>query len=494
MPISFNNIPSDLRVPLFYAEVDNSQANSAGSSMPRLIVAQVNDDATAPEIGQLTLVSSVGLAKSIGGVGSMLAQMYETWRRIDPAGEVWCLPILGEGEQATGTVTITGAATEGGELNLYLGGQRVRSTVTKGAAPTAVASALAAAVNAAGLAVTAVAAAGVVTLTCKWSGLSGNDLQLQFNRLGRNNGEATPAGLTVVLAPMSGGVGAPDVAVALASLGDEPFEFICAPWADATALDAWKAFMDDSSGRWSWAKQLYGHVYTAKRGTLGELVALGTARNDQHATIHGFEALCPDSVWNVAAAYAARTAVFISADPARPTQSGELSGVIPAPAGERFTLTERQSLLNHGIATAYYGGGAQRIERAITSYQLNAYDQPDDSYLDSETLHQSAYVIGYLKSRVTSKYGRHKLANDGTRFGAGQAIVTPNVIRAEMIAGYYALEQLGIVENAEAFAANLVVERSSTNPNRLNVLYPPDLVNQLRIFALQYQFRLQYAV
>jgi phage tail sheath gpL-like len=494
MPISFNNIPSDLRVPLFYAEVDNSQANSAGSSMPRLIVAQVNDDATAPEIGQLTLVSSLGLAKSIGGVGSMLAQMYETWRRSDPAGEVWCLPILGDGEQATVTVTITGAANEGGELNLYLGGRRVRATVTKGATPTVVATALAAAVNAAGLSVTAAAVAGVVTLTCKWSGVSGNDLMLQLNRLGRNNGEDTPAGLTVVLAAMSGGVGAPDVAVALASLGDEPFEFICAPWADATSLDAWKAFMDDSSGRWSWAKQLYGHVYTTKRGTLGELVALGAARNDQHATIHGFETSCPDPVWNVAAAYAARTAVFISADPARPTQSGDLSGVIPAPAGERFTLTERQSLLNRGIATAYFGGGAQRIERAITSYQLNAYDQPDDSYLDSEPLHQSAYVISYLKGRVTSKYGRHKLANDGTRFGAGQAIVTPNVIRAELIAGYYALELLGIVENAEAFAANLVVERSSTNPNRINVLYPPDLVNQLRIFALQYQFRLQYAV
>ena len=78
MPISFNNIPSDLRVPLFYAEVDNSQANSAGSSMPRLIVAQVNDDATAPEIGQLTLVSSVGLAKSIGGVGSIMGTLMGT--------------------------------------------------------------------------------------------------------------------------------------------------------------------------------------------------------------------------------------------------------------------------------------------------------------------------------------------------------------------------------------------------------------------------------
>ena len=174
-------------------------------------------------------------------------------------------------------------------------------------------------------------------------------------------------------------------------------------------------------------------------------------------------------------------------------QAAELRGEEP-PAGERFTLTERQSLLTHGIATASFSGGAQRIERGITSYQRNAFDQPDDSYLDSESLHQSAYVISYLKSVITSKYGRHKLANDGTRFGAGQAIVTPTVIRAELLASYYALERLGIVENADAFAQYLVVERSATNPNRLNVLFPPDLVNQLRVFALQYQFRLQYAV
>lgn len=494
MSVSFNTVPSDIRVPLFYAEVDNSQANSAQSSMPRLIVAQVNDDSTAEEVGKLTLVSSLGLAVSIGGVGSMLAQMYDTWRRADPAGEVWCLPVKGVGSKASGTITITGAATESGVLSLYVANTRVRAVVVRGATPTEVATAIMAAVNAAGLSVVATSAAGVVTLTCKWSGESGNDIALQLNRLGRNNGEVTPAGLTVTLVAMKQGAGSPEVAEALAALGDESFEFICAPWTDAASLDAWKELMDDSNGRWSWAKQLYGHVYTAKRGTLGKLVAFGVTRNDPHATIYGFEAACPDPFWRMAAAYAARTAVFISADVARPTQTGEMTGIAPAPAGERFTLTERQSLLTHGIATGFYSGGAQRIERGITTYQLNAFGQPDDSYLDSESLHQSAYVINYLKSVVTSKYGRHKLANDGTRFGSGQAIVTPNVIRGEMIACYYALERLGIVENAEAFAENLIVERSATNPNRLNVLYPPDLVNQLRVFALQYQFRLQYAV
>lgn len=494
MAISFNGIPSDLKVPLFYTEVDNSQANTATSSMPRLIVGQVNDDSVAPEIGQLTLVPSLSLAKSIGGVGSMLAEMYDTWRGIDPAGEVWCLPVKTTGTKATGKVAFVGTATAGGQINLYVGGQRVRATISNGATATAAATALAAAVNAAGLSVSAVAAAGEVTLSCRWSGLSGNDIQLQLNRQGRTNGEITPAGLTVTVTAMASGVGTPDLAAAIAVLGDEPFEFLCGPWADATSLDAWKALMNDSTGRWSWSRQLYGHVYTASRGTLGELVALGDLRNDAHVTVYGFEKPSSDPVWRQAAAYAARQAVFISADPARPTQTGEMNNITPAPAGERFMLLERQSLLSHGIATAYCSSGTQRIERAVTTYQKNDLGQVDNSYLDSETLHQSAYIIRFLKGRITSKYGRHKLANDGTRFGAGQAIVTPGVIRAELIAGYYTLEQMGLVENADAFAQNLVVERSLTDPTRVNVLYPPDLVNQLRVFALQYQFRLQYQV
>jgi phage tail sheath gpL-like len=45
----------------------------------------------------------------------------------------------------------------------------------------------------------------------------------------------------------------------------------------------------------------------------------------------------------------------------------------------------------------------------------------------------------------------------------------------------------------DAFKAYLTVQRSPTDPNRLEVLYPPDLANQLRIFDVLAQFRLQYA-
>ncbi|MDO9235946.1 MAG: phage tail sheath C-terminal domain-containing protein, partial [Aquabacterium sp.] len=115
------------------------------------------------------------------------------------------------------------------------------------------------------------------------------------------------------------------------------------------------------------------------------------------------------------------------------------------------------------------------------------------SYLDSETLHQLTEITRRLRNRILQKYPRHKLASDGTRFGAGQAIVTPSVIRGEIMAEYSDMEQLGLVENAKLFAKYLIVERDVTNPNRINVLLPPDLVNQLRIFALLNQFRLNYA-
>ena len=96
-----------------------------------------------------------------------------------------------------------------------------------------------------------------------------------------------------------------------------------------------------------------------------------------------------------------------------------------------------------------------------------------------------------MRQRIMQKFGRHKLANDGTPFGYGQAIVTPRIIRAELVAAYSELISQGIAENMEAFKAYLIVERDANDPNRINVLLPPDLINQLRIFAMLVEFRLQ---
>ncbi|VWC26346.1 tail protein [Burkholderia pseudomultivorans] len=491
--IGFNNIPADLAVPLFYAEIDNSAAAIGGNTLRRLIIGQASDHVdVAPPL--LTLLSRPGDAVTLAGEGSMLAAMSDIWRRGDPVGEVWGIAVkVAEGVAAKGMIDLRGRAEETGLLSLYIAGRRIRVTVASGTGTTDVILQLVAAINGtSNMPVYAAVVGGKLELTCKWKGETGNDIRVEFNRGGLAANERIPAGLTATITPMANGAGSPDLTEALAAIGDAEFEFVCQPWSDPYSLSAFAEWMNDVSGRWAWSSMLFGHVYTARRGTPGQLAGGGRFFNDQHLTINGFEVDSPRPSWEQAAAFAARQSVFISADPARPTQTGLLVGIEAARPGKRFILSERQTLLTSGIATTSSADGSVRIERAITTYQRNAYGQPDDSYLDSETMHTSAHVIRYLRNRITSKYGRHKLAADGTRFGPGTAIVTPRIIRAELIAAYDELERAGIVENADLFARYLVVEINRSNPNRVDVLFPPDYINQLRIFALLNQFRLQY--
>ncbi|MNL24957.1 Phage tail sheath protein [compost metagenome] len=69
-------------------------------------------------------------------------------------------------------------------------------------------------------------------------------------------------------------------------------------------------------------------------------------------------------------------------------------------------------------------------------------------------------------------------------------MVTPVVMKAEAIAKFREWEDLGLVENIDDFKANLIAERNASDPNRMDMLLPPDLVNQLRIVANKIQFRL----
>lgn len=491
--VSFNSIPSDVRVPLFYAEMDNSAANTAQTNGPALLFGHALTGSSIKP-NTLTPMSTGDLAGSLAGRGSQLARMVTAYRKVDPFGELWVIAVPEPaGAAAKGTLTITGTATASGTVALYIGNVLVQAAVTNDDDAAAVAASITAAINAnTALPVTAAAVAGVITITARHKGLSGNDIPLALNYRESVGGETLPAGITVVLVAMASGTGSPDLSGSIAAMGDELADFIGLPFNDSASLAAMAMEMNDSSGRWSYARQLYGHVYSVKFGDLSSLVTFGGTMNNQHITVTGHETTSQTAADELTALHTARNAVFIRIDPARPTQTGELNGALPPASGKRFILTEQQSLLSHGIATAFTESGVLRVQRAITTYQKNAYGVKDNSYLDSETLHTSAYVLRRLKSVITSKYGRHKLANDGTRFGPGQAVVTPAVIRGELCATYRQMEREAIVENAELFEKHLIVERNANDPNRLDVLFPPDYVNQLRVFALLNQFRLQY--
>lgn len=86
------------------------------------------------------------------------------------------------------------------------------------------------------------------------------------------------------------------------------------------------------------------------------------------------------------------------------------------------------------------------------------------------------------------KFPRHKLANDGTNFSPGQAIVTPSIIKSEALAWFKAMEAMGLVEGFDQFKDEVIVERNANDADRVDMLMPPDLINGFRVLAAQIQF------
>lgn len=493
MTISFSNIPSKVRVPLFYAEMDNSQANSATATQITLIIGQQLDTATQT-VNTPFLAASASTVGGVCGYGSMLHNMMTAYLANDTAGEIYILPIADGADTvaATGSIKVSAVATSAGTLSLYVGGVRVQIAVTTTDDLATIASDLAAAINAkTALPVTASASAAVITVTAKNKGALGNDIDMRLNYLGTAGGEATPAGLSLTITAMSGGTGTPALDDALANLGDKAFDFIINPYTDTTSLDSVKSLLADNTGRWSYLSQLYGHSLGVAFGTYGEVTAIGEARNNQHESIIGIYD-SPSTPWVWSAACYGAMANSLRNDPGRPVQTLTVSGVLAPPLASRFEWTERNNLLYSGISTVTVADdGTVTLENVITTYQTNSYGDADDSYLEIETMFLLMYVTRYLRSVVTSKYARMKLAATGTKFAAGSAIVTPNTIRAELIAQYTTLEYNGYVQDSTGFASGLIVEQNSSNPNRVDVLWDGVLINQLRVFALLNQFRLQ---
>jgi phage tail sheath gpL-like len=501
MPISFANIPADWRLPLYWVEVDPSKAGLWTIKQPALLVGiMTTDGVAAPDVA--IPIGTQAQADKQFGQGSQLSNMFRAFFANNFANEVWGLPVAepAAGTAATGTITVTldAGGHEAGTIDLYIGGQHV--PVNIGAADTAnnIHVAISAAINDNfDLPVSSVGGPTVCTLTCNWKGTSGNDIAMLDSYYGRMGSQELPTGVHIAynnLGMLSGGTSVPVFDTAISNLGERNFEYVALPFTDSTSLLAWETeygFTD--SGRWGWMRQLFGHIFSAKRSDYPSLLTFGETRNQGVTSIMAVELASPTPVYEWAAAYAAKAQRALINDPARPLQTLEFTGVLTAPLHQRFNRPELNTLAGSGIATQEANANnLPMILRETTTYQLNLYGQGDDAYELVTTLATLARLLRNQKQAITSAFPRHKLADDGTRFGPGQAIVTPGLIKAELVAEYRVDMFNGLVENIAAFKANLIVERDINNPNRVNVLYPPDLINQLRVFAVLAQFRLQY--
>lgn len=486
--VTFTQIPNGIRTPLVAVEIDSSQAQGSSPARPLrcLVVGQRLSGGNVAELVPTTLTreSEVGAAF---GVGSMLHSMGRAVlaQSRDIEAVFIALDDPSGGTKATGTIQFAASSPLAGQVAIYVGGRRYSLTTSSSSTGTTLAAALVAAINADPEAhVTASDSTDTVTVTALHAGVAAGKIDLRHSY---QVGEQLPSGVTVTVTAMSGGAGDPDIAALVAALPDEKYDTIAFPYTDATSLTA---IEDELADRFGPMRALAGVAFTATNGSFGAAGTLGNTRNSPHLSILSSLG-SPSPEWDWAAAAAMVAAREANLDPARPLQTVQLTGLLAPVSSARLQQSERNLLLYDGISTTVVNpSGRVAVERLITTYKLSAQGAADTAYLDVTTLAVLDYLRYDVVTRFQTKYPRHKIADDGVQVAPGQAVITPSVARAELIAIARGWEQLGLVESVDDFKADIIAARNAQDPSRLDLFIPPDLINALRVVAAQIGFRL----
>lgn len=498
MAISFNNIPNTIRTPGAYTEIDESRALKGLTQNPHLalIIAQKLPTGSAP-IDVIKQVTSDGLGDGFFGVGAILARMCNTFKENNPNTELHALALSNAGGvQAEGVFKFDSglSATKATVYYLLINGQKVYTTLTSGWSVTDVCSAVKAVANSidnlpVNISVSASAAGSDhLVAIAKNSGTLGNYIDIRANYFPN---QSNPAGWSengVTYTSMDNGAVDPDLGDAWAIIENRQYHYIITPYIDAANLTELESELED---RFKPLEDLQGHGFTSVRATLASCTTLGNSRNSPHNTIMGVYG-SPSGPEEWAAAVGAQAAWNLNIDPARPLHTLKLKGVLAPTDEEKFSRSERDILLYDGMSTNIYDSSDNvLIESLITTYQTNALGVIDPSYLYLNTLATLSEIRFQYKTRMVNRFivPRFKLADDSYAIPPGQKIVNSRTIKQEIIALFTELSRsAGLVENLEQFIENLVVERNSTDRNRVDVLLPPDLINQFRVLATVIQF------
>jgi phage tail sheath gpL-like len=484
----FNTIPGNLVAPLVTFEV-NSGGQFENSSRQLLIGHAGQGAAILPNVP--TPCPSTIEGRRLAGAGSMLDDMIRAARMNAPAQELWIVAVPATGTKEVRTLTIDTVAAAGGQGVIEIAGEPVAIVVAPGDSAASVASAISTAINGyynplneASLPYVATVATNVVTLTARHAGAASSDIDIHIPTISGSNaftGRITAATTTP-------GAGNPDISAALASLGDDPFDWIVSPFSDDANVARYKDFLSDVSGRWAWNVQLYGHIFYPFTATIGDLTTHSMAQDNRHTTAlpRPASAGLAQPAWVWAAAIVARIAPWLS-DGANGNASRNQTGLEvlglrpPRDRSKWYGYATRDALLRSGASTWKVDqSGRVLIDKIITTARTTL-GVTDTTFRDIQKIGQLVYALRKFRTHLTIEHGQKAIADDNP--GNVGAISTPRDIAATFMHSYQEMVLSGILENAVEAAERLQVRRDIDNPNRVNIYAPIDLVNPLDVIA-----------
>ena len=390
---------------------------------------------------------------------------------------------------ATGSITVTGKATETGSCKIYIADIAAEFAVTKDDTAATVLNAIKAAIDGTlEMPVTAAVitpegenAVPYLQLTSKWKGASANLITIDLDA-----DSLAIDGLAFGKTAMAGGAIDPDVSAALASIGDvwETMIMDTFDWKDTARLDKYQSFGDD---RWSWLNKrgcLVAHGSVEDYATRTAITDLRKSDKINFLVQNTGSRALPCAI----CAKAMVSDIMTTAD-ANPPQNykGQLTGIHTGGADVQENYTVRNNAFMKGASTNIKSGNVAELNDIVTFYHPESYGKypPFRYVVDMVKLQNVVYNCRLIME--ADEFKGAPLVSDDTVV-TNKSAIQPKTIKAAFYALADSLAKMAIISQPSFTKKNMTVTIDSENPKRLNVAFPVKLSGNLEVSSTEVLF------
>lgn len=484
-------------VPGNYIAVNFAQGQSAGGNTTysavllgnRLSTGSAQDDNYVYGPDTAVQLATESDAVNLFGTGSELHLMWKAFTNVNKSTAVYAVCVAeSSGNQATGTVTLTGTATAPGTLRVVVGTTPVDTGIATSDGYAAIATAAIANINAiTSLPVTASSGgAGVVTLTAKQKGLRGNFI--------RYNASVIPSsGVGVVVTPVnrtvfSGGTTADSNTNALATISTHRFYYQVSAAEDASQFGALVSQTDSNA---SPIVGLRCRAFAGAVGTLAATTSITTGLNSARSEVvwsQNSDLTPAQLASNAAAIYS----LFETSLGARSSLNYDFFGndavtsqywKIPAPlAGTTPSRNTIKSALLNGVTPVGVANGRAYLVKRITTRSLNGATA-DYRIRDAHKVTVCDQFADDLISILSDAFSGKAIGSDplpGQRLPGAQ-VATPSAFKVLIFGLLNQYSEADLVQNVADIKLATQVVREVAPSTRLSAripLEPIDILDQ----------------
>lgn len=383
------------------------------------------------------------------------------------------------GVAAEREITVTGtAADKNGQISVLVNGRSVVDgfsliiTIASGDTPTDVAGKIRDAINASlPCPVTASAAAGVVTCSCKWVGEASEGLNIEID----TGDDALSLGYAIASTATGVGDSSTEISSSLALFADNWNTIVINPYAKSTnsLFEDFNGVPGEDPGTGRYAADVWKPFVCLTGNKAFDTVANVTTNLDQdQGTI--VQCAAPNSngwAFEAAANVAALLGQQAQENPALDV-SGKTYLDMPIPADEQIgvygDINDRDLLVKGGASTVTISAGSYIIEDLITTYAPTGETPPQFRYV--RTLMQDFNVrYGYFLLEQREVLDKTIVASD-------QFVRQKDTVKPEEWAGVvygYAddLAERAIISDPQFMKGSVQVGVSDTNPDRFETSF-----------------------